>query len=530
MTDSRDRTIETRLRAAVESAPSGLLMTDATGRIVLVNREVERLFGYSREELLGQLIEQLIPTRYHKQHPAYRKGFRADPRVRAMGAGRDLRGRRKDGTEVPVEVGLTPVATEEGLFVIGSVVDISARIRAEEEQRAIAEQLRQAQKMEAVGTLAGGIAHDFNNLLGAIVGYAELIERAVETQPDIKADVQEILTAAQRGRRLVRNILTFSQRREALRVPVQLGSVVREVQHLLRATIPATIHLEVSIPTDLPRVMADSTSVHQVIMHLATNATQAMPNGGDLEIALDRLYAHDHFVRANPSLHEGWYTMLRVRDSGSGMDGAILSRATEPFFTTKPAGQGTGLGLSVVHGIMQEHGGSLQITSTPGEGTEVRCLFPIIPSEEFSTPASATPAPPPGTGEHILYVDDESALVTLGERRLRLHGYQVTGVHSPADALQLVREHPERYRLLVTDYTMPGMNGLQLAHAITQLQPTLPIVLLTGYIDEIPADVLRSAGIRRVLAKPATSDELAQLCYDLLGDDGEITPSPHGTS
>ena len=505
-------------------------MTDSEGRIVLVNREVERLFGYSREELLGQQIELLVPHRFHDHHPSYRKSFRADPRARAMGAGRDLRGRRKDGSEVPVEVGLTPVVTEEGLFVIGSVVDISARKRAEEEQRTIAEQLRQAQKMEAIGTLAGGIAHDFNNLLGGIVGYAELVERAVESQPEVQADVREILVAAQRGRSLVQHILTFSRRQEAVRRPLELEHVVQEVQTLLRASIPAGVELKFSTPVDSRRVLADATSVHQILMNLATNAAQAMPEGGVLSIELDRMYAHDSFVRANPTLHEGWYAVLSVRDTGPGMDGPTQSRAFKPFFTTKPPGKGTGLGLSVVHGIMQDHGGIVQLESTLGVGTEVRCLFPFIAGDDVAAPQASVAQDIVGRGERILYVDDEATLVQLGIRRLELVGYQVTGANSPLEAIEVMRAQGDDIALVITDYSMPQMNGLQLAKALHQQHPNVPILLLTGFVEEIPEQVLRTAGVQRVLAKPVTREELVGVCNELLTRSADATRLHHGTS
>ncbi len=378
MSESSNRTVETRLRAAVESAPSGLLMTDADGRIVLVNREVERLFGYSREELLGQPVEMLIPMRDRERHPDYRRGFRGDPRVRAMGAGRDLHGRRKDGVEVPVEVGLTPVATPEGLFVIGAVVDISARKEAEAEQRRTAEQLRQAQKLEAVGTLAGGIAHDFNNVLGAILGYAELLELELSDLPIAREDAREIIVAAQRGRDLVQQLLAFSRQQDTARGPVEVPAIVTEVYQLLRASLPSSVHLSVESEDGVEPVLANATSLHRIVMNLATNAAHAVPSGGDVCIRVQRRFVQEPHARANPELREGWYTMLSVRDNGSGMNAETVARAREPFFTTKPQGTGTGLGLSVVHGIMQSHGGALEIESTVGAGTEVRCYFPQL--------------------------------------------------------------------------------------------------------------------------------------------------------
>ncbi len=508
--------MESRLRAAVESAPTGLIMTDAEGRIVLVNREIERLFGYAREELHGQAIELLLPHRFREHHPSSRARFTAHPRARAMGAGRDLRGRRKDGSEMPVEVGLTPVATEDGLFVIGSVVDISERIATEEAQRLVAEQLRQAQKMEAVGTLAGGIAHDFNNLLGAIMGYAELVQQSVSGNAEVSADVHEIIVAAQRGRKLVQQILIFSRRQQAQRVPVSLAGVVREVQQLLRASLPVGVHMEIHIHDDSSRVLADSTSVHQVIMNLATNAAQAMPSGGQLQISLLRQYVDADLAQLHAGLREGDYVVIEVRDNGVGMDEATRARAMEPFFTTKPAGEGTGLGLSMVHGIMQDHGGAITLESEAGDGTTVRCMFPAREESGSGFHTAVASSSPTGHGQHILFVDDEASLATLGERRLRRQGYVVTAATSPIQALELIQAQPDLYALVITDYSMPDMNGLALAKQIRTIRPTMPILLLTGYVEELPQAVLTDAGIQHVLQKPVSNSELADVCAALL--------------
>ena len=354
---------ELRLRAAVESSPSGLLMTDAQGNILLVNREVERLFGYAREELLGRPVEMVIPDRFRAGHTGFRGGFMSDPRVRAMGAGRDLYGLRKDRTEVPIEIGLTPVATEEGMFVLASIVDITARKKAEDERRHLEEELRQAQKLEAVGTLAGGIAHDFNNILFAITGYAELIGKASRSRETLDDDLGELMKAARRGKDLVERILVFSRRQPSERRPLEIGPTVAEAAKLLRATLPPSIDLRVNVHPQTPRVLGDATSIHQILMNLGTNAAHAMPGGGALEISVEPQYLRDHVVRSHPGLHEGWYAVLVVRDHGAGIDPAVRSHVFEPFFTTKPKGTGTGLGLSIVHTIMRSHEGVIDLDS-----------------------------------------------------------------------------------------------------------------------------------------------------------------------
>ncbi len=482
-------------------------MTDREGRIVLVNREIERLFGYPREELLGQSIEKLVPSRFQGAHPAYREGFLSAPRVRAMGAGRDLFGLRKDGSEVPLEIGLTPVATPEGLYVISSVVDITARQEAERHRQELEDQLRQSQKLEAIGTLAGGIAHDFNNILNGIVGYVELLQHSIAPQTQSAEDLGEIMQAADRGRDLVQRLLTFSRRQATERRPLDLAKVTTDAVELFRRTIGSPVELQEVIDPTTPRVSADATSIHQILMNLATNGAQAMPDGGILEIGVKKIYVRDSVARSHPDLREGPYALLSVRDHGTGIDPAIQSRVFEPFFTTKTAGAGTGLGLAMVHGIMREHGGAVLLDSTPGTGSEVRCFFPAI---EDAVAAPAAPREPAraGYGERILLVDDELSLAMSGRRRLEWLGYDVVLATSPEEALETFRTDPNRFDLVLTDYLMPRVTGLELARAIRAVRGDIRIVMTTGFL-EVPIEQVIDAGVARVVAKPAAIDDLA---------------------
>ncbi|MFI5280744.1 MAG: PAS domain S-box protein [Gemmatimonadales bacterium] len=514
MTPDSSGATQLRLRAAVESSPSGLLMTDGRGAIVLVNREIERLFGYSREELLGKSVDTLVPERYRGGHGGFRAGFLTDPRVRSMGAGRDLFGLRKDGAEVPVEIGLTPVATDEGIFVLASVVDISARKRAEVEQRRLEGELLQSQKLEAVGTLAGGIAHDFNNILGAIVGYAELAGMATDREA-ASGRLRDLLAAAARGKDLVERILVFSRRQEQSRQPIALGAAVADATKLLRAMLPASIEMRVTIHPDSPQILGDATSIHQIVMNLGTNAAHAMPEGGVLEIGVESLYLRDSMARAHPDLHEGLHGILTVRDHGHGMDRAIRDRAFEPFFTTKPPGSGTGLGLSMVHTIVRGHGGAIDLASEAGAGTTVKCLFPALvasPAQERATLGE----PPMGRGQRVLFVEDDKMLAEMGEARLHSLGYVVTTETSSEHALETFRARPAEFDIVVTDYLMPRMVGLDLARAVHGIRPDIPIVMMTGFIEELPEETIRSAGVRKMLTKPATILQLGEVLHGLL--------------
>ncbi|HEV8358268.1 MAG TPA: PAS domain S-box protein [Gemmatimonadales bacterium] len=506
---------EDRFRAAVESSPNGMVMVDGTGRILLVNREVERLFGYSRDELIGRSIEALVPERFRGRHPGFRAAFFSTPQARSMGAGRELFGLRKDGVEVPVEIGLNPIETEEGLFVLSSIVDISARKWAEEERQRLEEQLRQAHKMEAIGTLAGGIAHDFNNLLGAIVGYAELLRPQLRHQSGALADLEEILKAAQRGRELIERILAFSRRQSPNRMPLDLRHTVHEVQQLLRATIPTTVELRLNLPPTPQQVSADETSIHQVVMNLANNAVQAMPEGGVLDIGLEGIYVRDSVARANPDLHEGLYALLTIRDSGGGIPPAVRDRVFEPFFTTKGPGSGSGLGLAVVHAIMHDLQGTVALESEVGRGTAVRCFFPALETEQLSALVEET-AVPPGSGERVLFLDDEPALAQVGSRRLGSLHYQVTEETDPLAALERFRSDPAGFDLIITDFTMPRMTGLDFAEAAVRIRADIPILMATGFVEEIPESRLIAAGVRSVLRKPLTMEQLSRAVREAL--------------
>jgi len=499
---------EARFRAAVESSPNGMVMVDREGRIILVNREIERMFGYAREELLGQRIELLVPERFRQRHPSDRTSFFGAPSSRAMGAGRDLFGLRKDGSEIPVEIGLNPIETDEGTFVLSSIVDIGARKRSEQDRRELESQLRQAQKMEAVGTLAGGIAHDFNNILGAIMGYSELLLRSL-TGAQERADARGILDSAERGKQLVQHILTFSRRQELTRRPIAVGPAMTEALKLLRPTLPAPVEIQLNVHPEAPRILGDATAIHQVLMNLTTNAAYAMPGGGTIDVKVEPFYVRDSVARARPDLHEGTYALLSVRDTGPGMDPTVKERAFEPFFTTKPLGQGTGLGLAVVHGVMKEHGGTVELESELGEGTTVRCLFPaLLTDEEVETAIEEVPSR--GGGERVLLVEDERPLGAVAERHLAALGYAAVVETDPVKALERFRASPNDFDLIITDYSMPRLMGIELVRSVRAIRGDIPVVMITGFIEDELAEQAAAIGVRQLLRKPVPLSELAE--------------------
>jgi PAS domain S-box-containing protein len=371
-------------------------------------------------------------------------------------------------------------------------------------QRLVEAQFQQAQKMEAIGTLAGGIAHDFNNILGAINGYTELARLVLTGNPEVREYLGAVMQASNRAANLVLQILTFSRPEQSERQPIQLGAVMTEALTLLRAAVPSTIEFDTSLAEDAPTVLADTTQIHQILMNLGTNAWHAMKNkAGTLQMKLERWVVDAAQVATHARLQSGIYARVSVGDSGCGMDQATLRRIFEPFFTTKPPGEGTGLGLALVHGIMDAHDGAVTVDSQPGKGTMFRLYFPACAAEPVVIPADDG-ATPTGQGESILFVDDEEMLVRLGERTLVKLGYTVEVATNPAAALALVQADPQRFDVVLTDQTMPGMTGFQLAAELHLIRPGLPVIMMTGYGVGLLAERVAAAGICQLLVKPTS--------------------------
>ncbi len=392
------------------------------------------------------------------------------------------------------------------------------------ERKQLEDQYRQAQKMEAIGTLAGGIAHDFNNVLTAISGYTELARLESHGNSQVLEYLQAVATGSRRATDLVRQILAFSRLQVQERKPIQLWSVVEEALQLLRATLPVTIQFETLLDRRGPAVLADPTQIHQIIMNLATTAAHAMRVGtGRLRVVLEAIEVDDALVATHPGLRLGSYMRIAISDSGHGMDEATLSRIFDPFFTTKGPGEGTGLGLAVVHGIMQNHDGLVTVSSTVGVGTEFQLYFPAHEGAITSL-AMAEQEPERGNGERILYVDDEAPLALMGKKFLERLGYVIEAHTVPMDALAALKANPTGYDLVITDLTMPGMTGIQLAEEVRRLRPDLPVILMTGYAAAVDTDATRALGIHAVLAKPQNLGALAAAVQRALNRHQRNTP------
>ena len=395
--------------------------------------------------------------------------------------------------------------------------NITQRKLAEEQKAELEEKLRQALKMEAIGTLAGGIAHDFNNILSAILGYAELAKQSSCSGPEIYRRLDKVMQAGHRAKELVKQILTFSRQAVTELIALHPASLVTEAVRMLRSTFPATIDIVLKIDPKAGPVLADPTQFHQILMNLCTNAFHAMEHsGGRLEILLKETAFGAPDPVEDPGIEPGKYVQLSICDTGTGIDPEIRDKIFDPYFTTKEAGKGTGMGLAVTHGIVKSYGGAIFIVSEPGKGTAVNVLLPIIDADAVLENDEAEPIP--GRGERILFIDDEEILMSLNKIMLEELGYKVTASCDSREALRIYRQKPDQFDLVITDQTMPGLTGAELAMQMLQIRPDLPIILCTGYSSIISRDEARSMGIRSFAAKPLGRREIAALIRKTLDD------------
>jgi phosphate/phosphite/phosphonate ABC transporter binding protein len=403
------------------------------------------------------------------------------------------------------------------LRMMGSVQDITERKKIEQEQRELRNQLNQAQKLEAIGTMASGIAHDFNNILGAINGYTELALMRLGENREVTPLLDQVMRAGRRAKDLVDQILTFSRKEKLHRQPIAVAAIIEESLKLLRATIPTNIDLQARILAKTSRVMADPTQIHQIVLNLCTNAHHAMEQKqeGVLTVELVDEEIDNHHPQAG-NLPPGPYVKLAISDTGTGIQPEHLGRIFDPFFTTKEHGKGTGMGLSVVHGIVNSCDGAIVARSIVGQGTTFTIYLPKISQEAPQTEQTVASQPfQPGQGK-ILFVDDEPCLVELGQLILEHLGYQVTGVSSSTEALELIRQQPGQFDLLITDQSMPKMTGCQLAHEVTAIRPDLPIILCSGYGSLMSQEDIKTMGIRHFIRKPYDTAILSSMVNETL--------------
>jgi PAS domain S-box-containing protein len=493
--------------SALASAANGIVITDRNGTIEWVNPAFTQLTGYSTEEAVGKNPRVLKSGEHPPEFYTNMWQTIKDGRVWHS----ELVNRRKDGSLYEEDMTVTPVKGVDGQIAhfVAIKQDVTKR-------RQLDSRLRQAQKMEAIGTLAGGIAHDFNNILAAMFGYASLLEEQIANNPAARENVMEIMRAGTRAKDLVQQILTFSRQQEQMRQPLHLGTIIKEVLKFLRVSMPSGIKISLALSDETPAVLANPTQIYQVLMNLATNALHAMGGQvGELAVNLAPFTADAEFQRLHPGLTATRFACLMIADTGCGMDARTKERIFEPFFTTKPVGEGTGLGLAVVHGIVQAHGGTISVDSSPGEGTVFRLCFPAHTNEQLE-PDSTLCQAVAGQGQHILVVDDEKSLTTMFEQLLKHLNYRVTTSNSGSEAVELVRLLPNQFDLVITDLTMPELNGLGVARNVSECNPNLPVILMSGFSANTSEDQIRAAGIYAQLDKPVSITALGETVYRAL--------------
>lgn len=499
-----------RLSTAVDQAAEMIVITDKEGRIQYVNPSFERLTGYALEEVLGA-TPAILRSGEHDE-AFYRRLWETINRGDVWRG--TLVNRRKDGGLFQEECAISPIRDASGAIISFVAVkrDVSAELRLEM-------QLRQAQKMEAIGTLAGGIAHDFNNILAAIQGYAEMALHAVDGNASAARDMKQVLAASARARDLVQQILTFSRQTEQNLQPCAMNVVVQDALKLLRATVPTSIKFTVDLDPVAGHVLGDPSQLHQVVMNLCTNAWQAMRERGHGTLFVQTAHERVESGEADEilGLEPGAYVVLRVTDDGPGIPPETRDRIFDPFFTTKAPGEGTGLGLATVHGIVTDHGGVITVESDPGAGSTFRVYFPQV--EGGAAPEGMQVIETPsGGGQRVLVIDDEPNLALLVQRMLGLLGYETDAFGSSVEAWKHLEEHPARYDAVLTDLTMPELTGRDLARRLRALRPELPVILMTGFSEGLTESEIDAVGIRAMLKKPFGREDLAHCLRRVLGD------------
>jgi PAS domain S-box-containing protein len=499
---------EEKYRQLVNHAPTGIYRVDFnTGKLISVNDVMCEYTGYTKEELLNMSALDFL-TEESQKHFLDRldRLFNGRQIPRTV----EYRAKAKDGHEFWILLDARYEYDKNGKPKGATVVahDITDRKQAEEEKLRLEDQLQQAQKMEAIGTLAGGIAHDFNNILSVIIGYTELVLMNGNVDGEVRQNLKEIFNASKHARDMVKQILAFSRQNKQERKPIQVSHIVKEALKLLRASLPATINIQQKIEKNTGVIKADPTQFHQVLMNLCTNAAHAMhEKDGVLKISLRNIELDQNDTARHPELKPGPYLKLSISDTGDGIHPETQDRIFDPYFTTKEKGEGTGLGLAVVQGIIKSHNGAITVESKLGQGSTFHVYLPRI--QQDATTDEFDSAPLPMGHESILLVDDEQPLVEIGKQMLERLGYTVAARTSSVEALALFNAQPNRFDLVITDIVMPNMTGEKLAEKLMDIRADIPVILCTGYSEKFTRRQASNMGIRSFLMKPLVMQDLA---------------------
>ncbi len=496
----------TQLAVVVEQADDVVIITDIEGTIQYVNSKFVASIGYSKKEIIGKKISVLSSLKHDR---VFYTNLWTDIKNGNVWNGR-IWHRKKDGGTILHDTSIFPIFDSNN-----NITEFATIHRDMTQQEKFDERIRQSQKMEAIGTLAGGVAHDFNNILGAIIGYAELSQYDLKENDPVKGSIDQILKASHRAKDLVKQILLFSRQSKQEMIPVKISHLIKEVVKLLNATLPSTIKIEFNFSATSDLILANSGQIHQIIMNLCTNAAHAMDNDkGTIILSTDQFRLDQDSVALFPELSIGQYLRLQVKDNGCGIPLDIIDKIFDPFFTTKTRDEGTGLGLSVVHGIIESHKGTIRVVSDPGNGSTFDLFLPVLETEELSS--SPHKLVLHGGKEHILFVDDELALVEVNKKILKNLGYLVTSFLDSMEAWETFQKNPDQFDLVITDKTMPQMTGLELAKKIHGTRADIPIILCTGFGKDLTLQEVNEIGIREILNKPVNSKEISEVLYRTL--------------
>lgn len=512
-----------RFRGEILAQVSDAVVTiDNDQRVTFLNAAAERQYGVSAPNALGRRLSEIYQYRWLR--PEDEAAAMTALRETGFWCGENVHVKRS-GEAIDVESSVSQLRAEDETFsgLLAVIRDITGRKKAEQEHQRLEAQLRESQKLEAIGTLAGGVAHDFNNILGTILINAELARQDASYNSQALVSLTEIEKASHRARDLVQQILTFSRRQVTSHQVVSIPSIVTESVRLLRAGLLGGMRVECHCAADTPFVLGDLTQLTQVLLNLGVNAAQAMEGRpGTIEIRVDGVTFDETSARPDPAQRPGRYTRIVVSDTGHGMDAATQRRIFEPFFTTRPSGKGTGLGLCVVHGIVQAHAGAIVVHSEPGKGSKFEVYLP------GTNDMAAAPDPieragqaAEGRGRLILYIDDDQAQLYASKRMIERWGYRVSAYIEQREALDAVLSGKVCADLVVTDYNMPGTSGLEIAKAIRDALPDLPVILISGYVTEELRTQAAAAGVRELISKPQDLEELRDAVQNIFYPPGK---------